>query len=439
MREMLQKSSLPFLLVGALLTGLTLVFPYVGFLEWLTMIPLFIGAYRLCESTEYTLKRTYFYGFLTVFAFYFVNYHWFLYLHPLDSVGIDRFSSAVIVTAGWVGLPILQALPGGLIFILFKLLHRTALFERLPLLRPISFSALWVVFEWSSTLHWTGVPWGRLCLGQAKLLPMLQSASLFGSYFVSFLILIVNGLLAYAILYRVYLRRSVILSSVAAGLVVCNLLFGVLLMNAKTEPKSTVRVAVLQGNINSHEQWNSQLLEKTMDVYAKLTEQAVADGAELVILPETAFPYTLNYNSYIYEYLSELADQHDVTLLVGALYRNDNNKYNALYMVDEDGVFSKEIYLKRHLVPFGEYVPMRDLIVFLIPPLAEFSDVMDNNLTPGKESNLQSTDWGKLGGLLCFDSIYEGLSLQSVRDGANLPVFPDLTRYRPVSIARIIA
>jgi apolipoprotein N-acyltransferase len=78
-------------------------------------------------------------------------------------------------------------------------------------------------------------------------------------------------------------------------------------------------------------------------------------------------------------------------------------------MIDSDGVFSRELYLKRHLVPFGEYVPMRDLIVALIPPLAEFSDVMDNNLSPGTQSNVQNTEWGTLGGLLCFDSIYEEL------------------------------
>ena len=72
------------------------------------------------------------------------------------------------------------------------------------------------------------------------------------------------------------------------------------------------------------------------------------------------------------------------------------------------------------LVPFGEYVPMRDLIVTVIPPLAEFSDVMDNNLVAGTDSALQTTEWGKIGGLLCFDSIYESLALDSVRDGAEL-------------------
>ena len=423
MKEGTRKISLPYLLVGALLTGFTLVFPQIGFLEWLTMIPIFIGVYRVCGSTEYSLKRAYWYGFLTVFIFYFVNYHWFLYLHPLDSVGIDRFSSAVIVTAGWIGLPLLQAFPGGFMLLLFKLLHKTELFHRIPWLRPIVFSALWIVFEWSSTLHWTGVPWGRLCIGQANLLPMLQTASLFGSYFVSFFILLVNGFLAYAILYRAHVRRAIICTSVAAAILISNLLVGVVLMNAKNESDRTVRVAALQGNINSHEIWTSKTLEETKQVYAKLTKQAVADGAELIVWPETAFPYTLNYNTSICNYLSNLAREYDVSMLVGALYKSENgNRYNAIYLIDSDGTFSKEVYLKRHLVPFGEYVPMRDLIVTVIPPLAEFSDVMDNNLVAGEDSALQTTEWGSIGGLLCFDSIYEELSLDSVRDGAELLV-----------------
>ena len=79
----------------------------------------------------------------------------------------------------------------GLIFLIFKLLERRGIFERVPILRPIAFSALWIVFEWSSTLGWTGVPWGRLCIGQSEYLPVLQSASLLGPYFVSFLIIFI--------------------------------------------------------------------------------------------------------------------------------------------------------------------------------------------------------------------------------------------------------
>ena len=166
MRERYKKIALPAMLISVALTALTLIFPKVGFLEWVTLIPLFLGVFAYCADTEKGLWRTYWCGFLVVFAYYFVVYHWFLSLYPLDFIGMDNASSVVVVIAGWVGLSVLQAIPGGLIFVIFKLLQRGGVFDRTPILRPFVLSTLWIVFEWSSTFGWTGVPWGRLCIGQ---------------------------------------------------------------------------------------------------------------------------------------------------------------------------------------------------------------------------------------------------------------------------------
>ena len=114
------RRQLPLLLIGAIFTALTLVYPSVGLLEWLAMIPLLIGAYRLCEERECTLRRAYGYGFLTVYVFYFVIYHWFVNLYPLDFVGMDNASSAVVIAAGWFGLPLLQAIPRFLLGYLYS-------------------------------------------------------------------------------------------------------------------------------------------------------------------------------------------------------------------------------------------------------------------------------------------------------------------------------
>ena len=188
MRKRLEKFALPAMLVGVALTALTLIFPKIGFLQWVTLIPFFLGAFAYCSDKTKSLWRTYWAGFLTIFVYYFIVYHWFLSLYPLDFIGMENGPSAAVVAAGWIGLSVLQAIPGGLILVIFKLLERTAIFERSPVLRPIVLSALWIVFEWSSTLGWTGVPWGRLCIGQSEYLPVLQSASLLGPYFVSFLL-----------------------------------------------------------------------------------------------------------------------------------------------------------------------------------------------------------------------------------------------------------
>lgn len=416
--ELAKRQPLLLMLAGAFLTALTLIFPTVGILEWLTMIPMVMGLFLFCESPHATFKKSYAYGFLTVYFYYFLIYHWFTNLYPLDFAGLDNGASLAVIGAGWLGLPLLQAIPGGLVFLIYYTVHKTRMLDRLPLLRPFLFASLWVIFEWSSTLSWTGVPWGRLCLGQIKLLPMLQSASLFGSYFVSFLLLTVNGLLVCAILSG---PKRMLCGMIAAALFASNLAFGaidMLLPEQNDSPRVTV--AVVQGNVDSREKWGADSYRITTERYANYTRRAVAEGAELVVWPESAIPYFITHDRTARTFVSNLAKECGVTLIVGGFARDgEKNEYNALYMVSPDGTVSEDFYAKRHLVPFGEYVPMRNLIMTLIPPLANVS-MLEEDLTPGEDSGLFETAWGSVGSLICFDSIYDQLTGDSVRDGANL-------------------
>ena len=87
-----------FLALGAALTALTLIFPQVGMLEWVTMIPIALALYRLTDRGV-SLWKAYRYGFFTVFVFYFILYHWFVYLYPLDFVGLGNGASVAVVIA----------------------------------------------------------------------------------------------------------------------------------------------------------------------------------------------------------------------------------------------------------------------------------------------------------------------------------------------------
>ena len=418
MRNRESLTALPWLLGGAALTALTLIFPIVGILEWGGLILLLIGVYRLCENAACKKKTAYVYGFCTVYFYYFILDHWFLNLYPLDFIGMDNAASAVVVCAGWFGLPLLQAIPGGLVFLVYRVLSRGELLDRAPLARPFVFAGLWTVFEWSSTVGWTGVPWGRLALGQIKMLPFLQSASLLGSYFVTFLMVSVAGLCAYAILKR---PRAVVASVLAGSIFAANLLFGAVSMALPRKGGESLRVAIVQGNIDSHEKWGSDSYRRTVEAYGELTRQAAAEGAELIVWPETALPYDLSYENAPRKFICELARECEVTMIVGALYYDENDDYNALFLVEPDGTMREEFYAKRHLVPFGEYVPMREVIMTLIPPLAELSALGDD-LSAGEEAANFETRWGEIGSLICFDSIYEELTLESVREGAELMV-----------------
>lgn len=407
------------LALGAVATALMLVFPQIGFLEWFTMIPLVWAAIRLCEDDRTSLGSAFRSGFLTAFCFYFVLYHWLVNLYPLDFIGMNNAASIAVIAAGWLGLPVLNGIAGGFAFLLFCAMHRSGIFKRIPLLRPFAFAALWTVFEWSTTQTWMGVPWGRLALGQIEMKPMLGVASLFGSYAVTFLIVAVNALIAEI---AVSPKKTVVCGVVAAALFVGNLGFGLVWYNREPRAEQTVTAAVLQGNISSYEKWGNDSLNRTKTVYGDMTRAAAADGAELIVWPETAVPYVLNQSSALRNWVADLAEECDVTILVGALYHDAaGREYNVLYEILPNGSISETVYAKRHLVPFGEYVPMRQLFVTLIPPLAELS-ALDDDLSAGTSSALFETEWGEIGSLICFDSIYETLTTGSVRDGADLMV-----------------
>ncbi|MBQ8432282.1 MAG: apolipoprotein N-acyltransferase [Clostridia bacterium] len=405
------------LLLGAVATALTLVFPKVGWLEWITMIPIYFGVYRLFEDgSVLRARQAYRYGFLTVYAFYVVVYHWFVSLYPLDFVGLERGPATFVIALAWFGLPLLQAIPGGLIFVFYNILCKKGLCKRAPILRPVAFSALWVLFEWSSTLHWTGVPWGRLALGQIELLPLLQSASLFGSYFVSFLLLLVNGFLAYGFFYR---KKAFFPALLAGVIFFSNLSFGVIRGLLPEKGGTQLTAAVIQGNVNSQDKWDDAAEYAALNTYANYTRKAALAGAQIVVWPETVILGDIRPNNEYRAFVTSLARECNVYLFVGAFRYDADAEYNAVYLVHPDGSIDETVYGKRHLVPFGEYVPMRELVTALFPPLAEIS-MLDSDLTPGANSALFDTPWGQVGALICFDSIYEQLTLDSVSDGADL-------------------
>ena len=166
------------LALGAVLTGITLVCPKLGIIEWVTMIPAALTLISICSDGRVRRRGLYGYGFFYFMCFYLVNYHWFINLYPLDFIdGMTKGAAVAVVLAGWVGLSLLQSLTGGLVFVLFGECVRGTVTKRFPPLGALFAAALWAIFEWTQTLGWVGVPWGRLSIGQTEWLLGAQSAS----------------------------------------------------------------------------------------------------------------------------------------------------------------------------------------------------------------------------------------------------------------------
>lgn len=411
----------PLLMVGALLLGFSVIFPQIGLLEWVALLPALPVILTLTADPTVKYRRLYGMGLVFFWPFYIVNFHWFLYMYPLDFAGMSHAASAVVVGFACLGLSLFQALGAALLFPLMAVAVRGKWLSRHTILHPILFACLWTALEWwQAHSGWSGVPWARLSLGQAEMVPVLQSASLFGSYFITFLIVLINGLLTYLILHP---SKRILCGVLAAGLFAGNFLFGAIRMATLTEEDGKpIKVAAIQGNKSSLDFWSVNTTSEVMGVYGDLSREAAAAGADLLVWPETCIPANIDRSSTVYEYVTELARDCGVPILCGLFTRVEEGSdadYNSIVVALPDGTVHDTVYNKRNPVPFGEFVPFRKLIMTLVPPLAEIN-TLDEDIPAGEDSVVFDLDIGNVGSLICFDSIYERNAMDSIGNGAQL-------------------
>ena len=416
----LQKYRYVFALMSGVLLGLSIILPNIfGVVEWISLVPLFLCLIPMGERAFISYKRYFLSGFLFYLAYGLVCFHWFWALFPLDFTGLTNGESIVVILLAWLGLSALYALLGGLLFLLPAIVAKLGTFERAPVLSVLVYPIVFVLYEFVLTLDWWGVPWGKLAIGQTFFLPGLQTASLFGSYFIGVLIVIFNASVAYLFLYRkkaIFRALPFVFSSCALLL---NAVAGILLYqnSLKVEQESeTVKIAVLQGNNPSQENITDF---ESFDNYIQLSTRAAVAGADVILWPESSIAGAISKDNYFGKYASQFADVYNVYLIIGSTTYRDGNEYNTMTLIDREGELCAS-YDKRRLVPFGEFVPYRSFFETVIPPLVEVT-MLDQDCTAGDTPAVfDREDIGKLGGLICFESIYERLALYTVRDGAEI-------------------
>lgn len=398
--------------LSAVVMALCVMFTELAVLEWVALVPAAVCLYKASEWGV-TAKCAYLVGLGFFCAYYLMLFHWFLFMYPMDFLGLSNFESVVVVAFAWLALSFIQAAFSALAPLVFAAASKSPIVKEKKWLMPILAASLWVLLEWGLTLTWLGVPWSRLALGQLDMTAAVQSVSLFGSYFITFLIVLINFLIAYALLYKKRLAAAVAMCAFAA-----NLTIGSVLLLAYDEGER-ITVAAAQGNISSTDKWNAELFTETFEVYASYAIQAAEQGAEIVLLPESVVPYVLEEGDTISSFLSKISDDSDVTLLVGAFSQKEGSEYNSILVFEPDGKMNDTVYSKRRLVPFGEFLPLEGIIKVIIPPLAEIN-AFSSEFTAGTDSPVVQTEKAGLGCLICFDSIYENLARESVRDGAEI-------------------
>ncbi len=383
------------------------VFPPLSFLAWIAYLPLFFVVVGQDYKTQF--KRV----FLFCFLFNGGVLHW-LY------IAMNQFGH-LSPAASVLGLLILMAifsLHFTLAFLLsrfFECRLRVPVFWSLPL--------LWVSAEWlRNCFPFKGYPWAQAGYSQAFHPALIQIADLTGVYGITALILWVNLAVFEGVQ---FLRKQVSLKQSIFRISFVILLWGMLwgygqyrliTLDPLIEKASKVKVALLQGNISQDEKWLSSRAEAISKIYQRMTEAASSLGAELTIWPEASYPHELALEDV--EQLRRVGD-FSVDVMIGAVTHSLFDRLsiqNSAFLLHPDQTLGGA-YHKQHLVPYGEYVPLRNFLPFLEKLTAQVGD-----FSPGKAYTLLHSGSAQIGSLICYEDIFPEIARGHVLQGANLLV-----------------
>ncbi len=272
---------------------------------------------------------------------------------------------------------------------------------RLLLVMP----AAWTLGEWLRGWLLTGFPWLQLGYSQIDTL-FAWPAPVTGVLGVSWLVMLLVGA-GYVVWLGRFRARSVAVLVAAAVVLVCLQSARIDWTRAQGQP---LDVALIQGNIAQEDKWQPDWLIPTVERYIDLTKQNLT--ADLVVWPEVALPgeYALFKETVLEPLRSFLISRH-TDLVFGVLRRSDRGMHNALVKLGED----TETYYKRHLVPFGEFIPLRREAAWL----GDMVELPAADLTPGWQANTLTVKGFQAGGSICYEDAY-GAEVAEMLPKANL-------------------
>lgn len=396
---------------AAVLAGilLTASFPPVEmvWLVWFALVPLLMSLENRSFAAAFRL------GFITGLSHYLTLIYW------------------IVFVLGHYGNLSIPLSIGPLLLLCAYLAVYPAFFAGLTVFLPgapfkgLLIGVLWVALEYVRSNLLTGFPWCLLGYSLFESQPLIQIADITGVYGLSFLIVIINGLL-YSFLG--YLRtRSVkflkwqILTSVLALAVALG--YGRYRLAIDAGPanaKHPLKVALVQANIDQSVKWNPGYQDRTMEVYAKLSRSARSFKPDLTVWPETALPFFFQDDQARAENLRALAKELESPLIFGSPgYKKETSAtsyYNRAYLLTPDKRVD-QYYDKVHLVPFGEYVPLKKWLFFIDRLVTAAGDFV-----PGKSIAPLKQDSVVAGILICFEAIFPELARNHTKAGANVLV-----------------
>lgn len=303
----------------------------------------------------------------------------------------------------------------------------------------LSVPFLWVSQEYvRSNMSFLALPWGLLAHSQYQHPLVLQMTSITGAFGLSFLIALVNSSLCLAALASAQIRRTregscgapigmdvMGIIALTAVFLCAAILYGRLVLHEPIEGRS-IKVAVVQGNMEQANSSNPAYTWQVMETYDQLTSEAASSNPDLIVWPEGAIPLAIDRNTPLYHELRNASRKANTYLLLGSSrerkFMKDGARKrdltNSAYLISPGLTQDAEQrYDKNILVPFGEYLPFADLLPWSILGIPSVAP-----LTQGKEIKVFATPAFRFGVSICWENIFGDYVRQFVANGAQFIV-----------------
>jgi apolipoprotein N-acyltransferase len=407
----------------ALLSGVLLVlsFPRFGHpaVAWVALVPLlmaltglpldFTRAKRVSFVRGKSPLRAFLLGLTSGVVYFAGTLYWTgAVISTFGGVPVAVGVLAVVLLAFYQGFfPALFALLAG------RMIARGGV--RAILLAP----AAWVATEFFRSVVFGGFPWVLLGDSQVTVLPVAQVASVFGVFGVSGVVSLVNAAIAHAMLTTGRARIATIAST--AVLLIAIATWGTLRIadGSLTRTGTPIKVGLIQADIPQEEKWKSGEARRIFTTYLSMTRDAVKRGAQYVIWPESATPFMFEQDPIGQAELRALARETHVPILFGSDQEvpsggADPLLYNAAFLVAPTGQ-TAAVYRKIHLVPWGEFIPMKRWLFFVSPLVDSFTD-----FSAGTSMVMLPVDSHLTSTAICYEVVYPSLVREAVSGGSEL-------------------
>ncbi len=356
------------------------VFGYVALIFFLAML------FEPNRSKKSLFWLAYAFGF----SFYGVSFAWICNALLIDGQKFLAFVPAVFLAIG-AFFALFWALPA-LALSWGKNIYAKALF----------FCCVFVVFEWVRSFIFTGFPWNLLGTALSFDARLIQGAAYVGAYGLSLLLLLMLSGAA------IWVRQifSCRFDSKALIFIFVPLLVLVgFVLGYQPLQKGDFRVRLVQPSIPQTFKWNKQMAEDNFHQYINLSKSKPLDNVRLVVWGETASPFYLDRDTVHLREITEAIPENGF-LITGLLRVGMENgqivPFNSMFVIDKQG-YIRDYYDKSHLVPFGEYLPLRDYLPRFMEPVA---NVVGDLGRGEKFKNIQVPELPLMGGAVCYEVIF---------------------------------